>query len=255
MTNEYGPAVSQHQIEQAVIALLEGVPADGEAPLIVYYLAEQERQNGLDQQSLEQPGMYRGGTDFEQWKGDESPLIIVVVKTLGSPERLDTVQYRQDFQVQVAAVIEKETEGEARRNTSLYGVALMKLVSDHGSIGPNPYDPSVRLATHTEITGYPIADFAVNAQTARNIMRAVVTFNMRVAPVVAQGGPLSFTGSPYTSPESWPSVETVRFTVSGESPDGEISPAAGPGLTPHPGLKPEPALTPGGGSTQWYSSP
>lgn len=216
MTDLYGPIIAQMQLERAVLDLLQGVPADGEAPLIVYYLAEVERQAGLRPQILDKPATFRGGTDLNRWQTDQSPLVIAVAKAQGSPERIDTTQYKQLFQVQVATILKMESEDYARRYASLYGAAVMKLIADHGAIGPNPYDSTVKLGTHTEITGYPIPEFAVDDTTSRNIMRAVVTFTTLVSPILSQGGPLTFTGSPYEPAGNWPDVATVDVTVTAQ---------------------------------------
>jgi hypothetical protein len=208
----FGPLIGANAVRRTVLNLLRDYPANGgTAPLFVYYLAEVERQNSLAPQTLGQPGTYRGGTDWTVWDDDDLPAIIVTAKPIGAPEYLDQSVVSQWLQVQLAAIVKRETEAEARMMADCYGIALAGAILQNRGLGPNPYDPSQRLAVETELTDYPDADFAVDATTSREIMRSVVTFRTLIAPVLtAWNGPTQYATDAYAAPGNWGEITEVN---------------------------------------------
>jgi hypothetical protein len=211
----FGPLISARTVRRTVLNLLRDYPANGgTAPLLVYYLAEVERQHQLAPQTLAQPGTYRGGTDWTAWSDDDLPAVIVIVKPIGAPEYIDQSVIAQWFQIQIGAIVQRETEAEARTFADCYGIALAGAVIQNRGLGPNPYDSSQRLATETELTDYPDADFAMDATTGREIMRSVVTFRTLIAPVLtAWNGPTQYADDPYAPPGDWGEIAEVNVDL------------------------------------------
>lgn len=219
MADEFGPLISEETVQDAVLALLSTAPFGGSAPLVVYYLAEIERQVGLAQQALDAPLVYRGGTDFEVWQGDESPTIIVVVEPENEPEIPEPGVYGQRFEINAGVILRSEEENDARWRARYYGLAIAAAIAQNAHLGTNPYDNSLKLATETIMTRSPVTTFAADSNTSRNIMRSVVTFETLVMPtLVAWSGPKNFPASPYTPPGDWPVIDTVNVTVDAVPP-------------------------------------
>lgn len=216
----FGPLIGAHAVRRTVINLLREYPANGgTAPLLVYYLAEVERQNSMAPQTLGQPGTYRGGTDWTVWDDDDLPAVIVTAKPIGAPEYLDQSDIGQWMQIQVGCVVKRETEAEARVHADSWGIALTGAILQNRGLGPNPYDSSQRLATETELTDYPDADFAVDATTSREIMRSVATFRSLIAPVLtAWNGPTQYADAPYDFPGNWPEITDVNVDLTAVPP-------------------------------------
>jgi hypothetical protein len=226
MADTFGPLISDETVQDAVLALLSLPPTDdngdpaGGSPLLVYYLAEIERQVGLIQQTLEPPLVYRGGTDFEVYQGDQSPTVVVVVKPTGAPERFEAGSYGQRFEIQAGVILQGSDQDDGRLRARYYGLAMAAVIAQNADLGPNPYDSSLKLASETHMTAFPVAEFAADENTSRQIMRSVVSFETLVMPVVVSwAGPESFPTSPYTVPSPWPTVSEVDVTVTDEPLD------------------------------------
>ena len=74
----FGRLVSRASIVQAILTLLTEPPAPGAAPLLLYYLADVERQLGLAPRSLQEPpgpSSYRSEVDFETMQGRNWPSV------------------------------------------------------------------------------------------------------------------------------------------------------------------------------------
>jgi hypothetical protein len=207
----FGPLVSRGDVEAAVLAQLQS-PVSG----IVFYIAERERRAGLSPRTLPTPPSlmsYRGGIDFETFKRDETPLLIAVVQPTGEPERLDSTNYGQWFEVQVAAVIRDESEDEARGLADHYGIAVAACLSQNGGLG------GLENVVRTRLVGFPRVEF-VNPDV-REVIRSVQTFRVEVDPVLAerygptkaQPGPPK---DPYGPPGDYTEVEDVVTTITAE---------------------------------------
>lgn len=185
----FGPLVSTWLIQQRTLTTLRAwYPT---------YLAEVERQEGLEPKTLgrpEQPlGYYPGVDFFSAGPGAETPanppLVIVSVAPHGSPEMAD-MWYEQLYQVQIATIVRGDTEEESIQFASLHGAAQM-LLAHIGDLGG--------LAERTVMSGAPEVEFADPNEADRRLMRAVTTFDVHVAPILNQFGPSGET--PEETPE------------------------------------------------------
>ncbi len=120
------------RIEKAVLETLE--------TWLPTYLAEVERQNNLQNKALLRPPTpesYHGGLDWLSVKQDRCPEVIVICNPTGEPERMASA-YMQDFQTEVGCIIFSEEgidpEGTARRNASLFALAITAALVQQGSL-------------------------------------------------------------------------------------------------------------------------
>jgi hypothetical protein len=215
LTDSFGPILSLGDVQDAVLALLQTPPDGGGAPLIVYYLAERERLTpDMAPRTFDPPAAYRGGTDFTVFQEDQFPTVIVVVAPSGKPERFAGGTYSQWFEVQIGAIVKRETQDDARAHAHGYGIALAALIAQNGGLGPSTINPGSRFAIKTDLEEFPAVEFAFNATTSRNILRSTVTFQTRVAPVLGETGPPGFPHDPYADPEVVATIETVDVDLS-----------------------------------------
>lgn len=125
------PLVSPWDVEQAVLGTLK--------TWLPSYLAEIEKERGLQPRSLERPPTpesYHGNTgDMIAWVQDELPAVITVVEAVGEPELSASAGYTQCYQVEVWCVVmgddgvqQVTQEDSARLQASHYGAATMLLV-------------------------------------------------------------------------------------------------------------------------------
>jgi hypothetical protein len=212
----YGPLVGRDLIERAVLALLQTPPEGSEAPLIVYYLAEVERQQGLAPQSLPWPpgpSSYRGGVDLQTLMPEWFPLIGCEAQPVGIPERGPKdgfgYGYGQWFEVKLAATAGNDDEDAARLLAAQYGIALALLIVQHGSLG--------HVVGNTVLTASPNIEYL--DPEVRQVARSVITFRSYVDTILTESGPpLVLSPDPYQAPGDWPVVETVDVTLDAIAP-------------------------------------
>ncbi len=203
-TGLLGELHSTQQLENAALSVLrEWLPV---------FLAEVERQHGLNVGDIERPPgeeFYFGGTDFNTSKGALPSVIVVINPVDGEPE-VSSRFYTQEYDLQIACTVEGETETEARRNASLYGAASMLFAEIGGLEG---------LAERTRMTKAPKVEFVNPGDPAqRRLQRSVVGFSTWIPQLIQQGGPpetLKEAGitAPELEPQPIPQVEDVNVTV------------------------------------------
>lgn len=228
----WGPCVSTTDVEEAVIATLR-----------VWYdewLAVNERSRSLLRETLTRPPSpisFHGGDDFESWKQDLLPEIIVDVKT-DSLERNSSAGYTVAYEVQIACLLERQDEEEARLHASLHGAALMFLVQQPDLGG---------LAERLVMSGKPPMPEFIDPSN-RRLARTIATFTVWVSEVVNENlGPVQ--PNPQESPEyegkeePWkkePEVEDVEIIFVATTEKEHLE---GP-FYPEPEIFPEPERFP-----------
>jgi hypothetical protein len=221
-----GPLVSRLAVEQAVISTLQNPPVpNGNWPLLTYFLAETERQYGLAAQTLTPPGpeSIRGGMDFETFREDQFPLVIVVAEPYGEPERPDPVTYTQVFDVQIAATVQAQIEDDTRAYADAYGIAVAGALLKFGGLGG--------LASRTWLAGFPRLEFP--DLDMRTIIRSVSTFRTVVDAVLTEGGgpTIPWPSDPYSAPGSWATVAKVTVALQSEDTLGNLTAPNGTTVT------------------------
>ncbi len=225
MTTFFGPIVSNWNVEQAVVSVLKAwMPT---------YLAEVERQNSLQQKIIYRPPTpesYHGGVDFESWKDDELPSVIVIAEPFGLPDyKASAGGYEQCYEVKVGCVHKgtgseavPDPEDEARMVAAHYGAATMLLVQVgivDAKLGEIPSSDNFKLVELPHVT-LPKPD-------RREIALATTTFHVWVSQSINDSvGPM--TKNPEEAPgfpgdeEPWPEEPKVtreHITITAEPLD------------------------------------
>jgi hypothetical protein len=207
----FGPIIGQDIVKQAVVALLSQPPADGaDAPLLVYYLAQLERVEGLAARTLTSPpapDSYYPAVDLESWDESMLPSVMVIAEPTGNPERHGDGTYAQWYAVQVGAVVEGDDEPSAQLLAERYGAAMCSALIENGSLGG--------VAERTVLTASPKVEFVPD--TPRTFAQIVLTIETLLDAVVSdETGPPTWANDPYDQPAAPETVQTTGFTVVAE---------------------------------------
>jgi hypothetical protein len=215
----FGPLVGIPSIENAVLNTLR--------TWLPTYLAEVERQHGLPNKAIPRPpasDSYHGGLDFDAWKQDELPSVIVIVEPTGHPEKSASAGYSQEYEIQVGAVwfgtgnaaFSSDPEDEARLVAGYYGEAL-QLIAQQGALEG--------LVEETVMTGAPKVEMP--SPEERQLARCIATFSTFISTIVnpfmgpkgetlAASEPELKAAEPEAPPGSSPVVKTTSATIEGE---------------------------------------
>lgn len=234
-TSTFQNLVSRGAVEQAVLSLIQTPPAGSTYPLIVYYLAEVERQLGLAAQTILVPpgsASYRGGVDFDTFEQEWQPVITVAAQPTGEAERYDSDgKYGQWYEIQVAATVTAGDEDSARVLADQYGAALAGLLLQQGGLGTRTDSDgsTITFAEKTVLRVAPRVEYP--NPKLRRLLRSIVLVESFVQGVFAEAGPGSFGTNPYTAPGALPNVSTVKFELQTEDTLGNVGPASGATVT------------------------
>jgi hypothetical protein len=227
----FGTIVSRQDVEQAVLTTLQ--------TWILTYLAEVERREGLQPQTIPPPGntfpagpsypstsdAFRGSLDFEHWEAGDLPMLIVVAQPVDDAILLGSGKYLQWFEIEVASVChDPNDQNVARQLADWYGAAVKSLfVQPAGqNLGTRVDNEgnTVFFANRTILTEDPrtnfidptVREFAYSQLTIRSLIEGIV--NESVGPTVVPA-------DPYATPAAIPTVETTNVTVTAVEP-GDI---------------------------------
>jgi hypothetical protein len=216
--------VSLWDVEQAVVGTLR--------TWMPTYLAEIERERGLQPRSLERPPApesYHGGTaEAIAWDQAHLPEVVVVVEPTGTPELAASAGYVQAYEVQVWCIVMGDdgaqsapgatnAEDSARMQASHYGAASMLLVQ-HGDLEG--------FAERTVMVGAPRVECPEPEK--RRQQAATTTFHVWVPPIITEmGGPVGpnpqespgYGGDPEAPFGDAPTVQSSDVTVVAEPID------------------------------------
>lgn len=207
----FEPIITRTQITEATRAVLEAwLPA---------YVAEIERQNGLDPEDLPVPTSFVTRTSFAQWDVEAAtPAILIVSPGIINPQILTSGlrgepagdgqgRWRALWDLTVGAIVSGEDPGEIQEKADLYAAAIRACLLQRQ---PLP-DVDGRLRwTGEDYEGIPEVE-------SLGVASARVRFECLIPNAVdAHAGPAPGTeppADPYDPPEDWPIVETTHLTV------------------------------------------
>lgn len=230
-TSVFGSIIGRNLVEQAVLSLLSTPPSGSSFPLIQFYLAEVERQQGLAAQTLPPPpgvDSYRGGLDFDTFEQEWAPVITCVAEPTGIPERREEGVYGSWYEIRVGAVVTEQDEDTARLLADRYGAALMACLLQNGGLGTRtdfPTGTTVPFATRTVLELAPETTFP--NPRMRRLQQSTVILRTFVDQIATEPGPITFPASPYTTPSAWPTITTVTTQLQAENPSGTFNTATG----------------------------
>jgi len=204
VNSNFGALVGPWQVEQAVITHLQ--------TWLDTYLNEQERQLGLTPRASHRPDptWIYGATDFESYREDSTPAVIVVCNPADTgPELIASDAYEQWFSVRVGSVIvNRQDEDTTRMMASLYATAVMGALIQQGSVQG--------ISNRTVLTQSPTVDYPDPDE--RLLAIGITGVNISAAIGDEKLGPIETdpTSDPPTAPADPPEVSTVTVTVQGE---------------------------------------
>lgn len=213
------------------MSLLSTPPPLRNYPLIVYYLAEVERQLGLAPQTLPQPqgsSSYRGGIDFDTFEEEWAPQLMALAEPVGTAERSHEGVYSSWYEIRVAVLVVDEDEDATRLLADRYGAAVMACVAQNGGLGTRTdfeTGNTVPLADKTVVE--TVAETTFPNRLMRRLAQSTVTFRSFISNVVAEPGPTSFPVDPYLIPASWPTIKTVNVQLQAENLSGQLDTPTG----------------------------
>lgn len=205
-----GVLAGSETVKQAALGVLSTPPAASTKPLIVYYLAEVERQAGLSPGTIPvppAPDSFYGGVDFESWEQVLLPSIVVVADPVDAPDRFGDGTVGQWYEVQIGSIVTGDTEDAAQDLAAYYGTAVMGAILQNGDLGGVANQTEVTTAAKVELVEDATRAFARSVLTVRTYLDQIVsTYDGPAAPV-------SWPSDPYTPPADAPTVETVTIDV------------------------------------------
>lgn len=198
----YGFLKSGYDLEQAVIRHLRGdLPDDdGDHPgWMTAYIAEIERQLGLDPKTIPVIKSYVTANEFRKWPEEQTPAILVVSPGLTDPPKKEgDGTYRGSFSLGVAAIAKGRTKQETQRTAKVYGAAIAGAMVQHPSLQGFARGLGWRDQSYTDI----------DSDEGRTLASSQNIFEIEVGNLVqAFGGPVVVPEDPYVDPGSWPEAK------------------------------------------------
>lgn len=193
-----GRIVDPGEVEDAVIATLdEALP---------FYLAEVERQRGMDPHQL--GSVQKFATAHEPgtpWAEDDLPGVLVVCSDTDDVIRDGHTAVRIHYPVDVGIVLSGSERHYARRAAQRWGAAVAACLEKHGDL--DGFAHSTRLVTGPQVEAARRDESDVRAQ-------ARLAFVVDVPGALRRTGkPRDLNADPYATPDDPPAVEQVEITV------------------------------------------
>jgi hypothetical protein len=171
----FGPLFTPRTIERAMLTLLE--------TWLPIYLAEVERQNGIDPCSIARPRLYVTSVEADLDPGEQLPAIVAVSPgTTEAPMREDGA-WSAWFQCSIVALVMAPEEMFVRDLAGYYAAAIRGAVLQHAGLGVD----------QVEATWWDGEEYQGEPGDQRNRTRgaAIVNFRVKVRDVVStETGPL-----------------------------------------------------------------
>ncbi len=169
------------------------------------YLAEVERQNGLEPRYLPELRSFVVVKEFDKWPEDQLPACLVLSPGLAEPATADGGgTYRGKWLLGLAVVCSAPTREDTNRLAKWYISAMRTAMLQHQSLGG--------FSEKVDWLDEKFTDLPTEGQRTMSSGQAV--FQVEVHGLVDRaGGPTEPPEDPYNTPENWPDVSSVDITV------------------------------------------
>lgn len=168
------------------------------------YIAEVERQAGLDAQSLPMIRSFQNRTEFQDWPEEQLPTLIVVSPGfIGEPRQAGDGTYLAPFSIGVASVVSARDKASTNQLAKLYAAAARAAILQHQSVGG--------IAEGVDWLDERYSD--VPEESGRTLASGQAIFRVWIPNAVTAGeGPKEPLEDPYDAP-AWPTVATTEVQV------------------------------------------
>jgi hypothetical protein len=127
INDEFGRLVSGAQVEDAAETTLQ--------TWLPTYLAEMERQLGVESGSMPVPRAWERTNTWNQHLATQTPVIVLVSGGLAGKPELRNGSYRAAWSLGLAAVVRDKDQRSANTLAKAYGAAIRGSLVQHGSLG------------------------------------------------------------------------------------------------------------------------
>lgn len=172
------------------------------------YLAEVERQNGLEPRFLPAIRSFVVVKEFDRWPEDQLPACLVLSPGLAEPPIAEgDGTMRSKWILGIGLVCSAPTREDTNRLAKWYTSAMRAAILQHPSLGG--------FAEGVEWRSETFSDIPSAGQRTMSSGQAVFFVEVRDT-VNRLGGPTSPPEDPYNQPDDWPEVDSVQVTVEKE---------------------------------------
>jgi len=200
----YGRLIDATQVEDAVEDSLKlWLPA---------YIAEVERQNSMDPQSLPLPASYSRVNEFYKWSEDQLPAVLIVSPGLAPtiPKMKGNGIYHCWWRVGVAIIAAGQDRETTRMLAKRYTAAVRGALLQHAGLG----DFGAEGITWNGERNSDVPD-----DSTRTLGSGACTFDVEVSEVVnARLGPSTPPDDPYVD-QDWPEAQEFELEVTTKEED------------------------------------
>lgn len=203
MGSWFGPIIGGEQLEVAVKDTLKlWLPT---------YLAEIERQRGLDPRSLPMIRNFTFANELEKFPEDQLPVAVIISPGIGGdlPTMDGEGQYTAKFICGIAVIVSADTQTNTNRLSKMYGAAIRACLLQQPSLGG--------FASGVEWQDERFDD--IPSEDRRSLAAAQEIFHMEVSGITNERlGMAVPPDDPYAVPAEWPEAETVQVSIDKEEP-------------------------------------
>lgn len=203
----FGIIKTRSQVQQAVIDHLQGDLEKGgdHAGWMTPYLAEVERQMGLNPKSLPPVRAWVTANEFRKMPEEQIPVGVVVSPGLSDrPVKDGSKVYTAKWHIGIAIVVKGRDKEETGENAGLYAAACRGAMLQHQSLGG-----------FAKAVDWLDEDYTnIKTEANRTLGSAQLIFEIEVGNTIQTlAGLVTVPEDPYDVPDSWPTAEKVTVDV------------------------------------------
>lgn len=177
------------------------------------YLAEYERQRGLDPKTIDVIETYTQVNEFRDWAGNETPVCVIVSPEIPVTKRHGDGTYSGDFTLGIGIIVQANNRINTNRMGRAYGAIIRQLLLQQAGLGG--------LASGITFENEKYNDVPEGEDRAQ--ASAQVIFTVEVPEIVdSRKGVIEPFEEPYEAGSEAPEAQKVSVTINDE--ENEVGP-------------------------------